>query len=267
MTPLPTTGAGSANAAGVPPFAPGDLSGLTLYLDAHDLATLWQTNDTSQPVTTLGDAVGRWLDKSANAYVLSQATAGERATWRNDQTGANGRGTFVTPSGFGAGSKWLGSTIAYSSLYTAGAFTSYIVGRSVSPAATQCLIADDAGLFFHRWAGATSLTARAWNGTLGQSEVVQASIAGSTPYIFQTRRDTTPNLLISANGGTETSTASAGNVSFGTAKLTIPTAQAGSKHDGWLGHVLIYSRSLTASERNQVGQWLASLYGLTWTDQ
>ncbi|MGD9644302.1 MAG: hypothetical protein AB7U73_01230 [Pirellulales bacterium] len=268
MTPLPTSGAGpSASGGGPPPFVPSDLSGLTLYLDANDLATLWQTNDTSTPVTTTGQDVGRWLDKAAGVKVLTQATANERPTWQTGQSGANGRGVIVTPSAAGAGSDWLGGSVAISTLYGTSQLTSFAVCRSATPNASRFIVADSVGGYFLGWnAGGTQLVARAWNGTQGQSEAaINASL--DTTYIVCWRRDSQPHLFISLNGGAETDVASAGNLTLQTANIAIPTVQAGFKHQGWVGHFLSWSRDLSASERNQVGNWLAALYGLTWTNQ
>lgn len=263
---LPLLGVGPTRTGGGA-LDPNTISGLTLYLDANDLTTLWQTEDTSTPVAASGDSVGRWLDKSTNGYVCSQSTANERPTWRNDQTGANGRGVIVTPSASGAGSDYLSGNFNSAALPGAVQETIFAVFRTVGPTgSTESIFSDGSGFQFLRWSGATQLRARIWNGTQAQSEA-NITAAGSTPYIACIRRDSQPHLFLSLNGGTESDVASAGNINLGTVIFATPSAQAALKHNGWIGHILTWNRNLSASERNQVGRWLAGLYGITWTDQ
>ena len=113
---------------------------------------------------------------------------------------------------------------------------------------------------------ATTLFLQLWNGTAGQSQL-SLTAAAATTYIICVRRSSVPTLYASLNGGAETSVASAGILVFGADTQALPCVQASTKHDGWIGHWLTYNRDLTAGERNQIGQWLAGLYGLTWTNQ
>lgn len=65
-------------------FTPASLFGggeKGFWFDATDLATLWQTEDTSTPVTTDGQKVGRWLDKSGNGHVLVNAVDSTRPVY------------------------------------------------------------------------------------------------------------------------------------------------------------------------------------------
>lgn len=57
------------------------------WWDPSDLSTLFQTNDTSTPVTAAGQSVGRVSDKSGNGFHLTQATAGNRPTYQVDSNG------------------------------------------------------------------------------------------------------------------------------------------------------------------------------------
>lgn len=56
------------------PFSPADVSGLLLWLDATDLTTLWQEAARSNQVTTDGQEVGAWDDKSGQGNHWTQAT-------------------------------------------------------------------------------------------------------------------------------------------------------------------------------------------------
>jgi hypothetical protein len=65
-------------------FSPADLAGLTLWLDANDLTTLWQDSAKTTPVAADGDVVGAWEDKSGNANDGSQATAGLKPLYKTN---------------------------------------------------------------------------------------------------------------------------------------------------------------------------------------
>jgi hypothetical protein len=72
-----------ANQASAPAFDPLTLSP-SLWLDLSDLTTLYQTNDTSTPVTADGQTVGYVADKSGNARHATQATAGSRPLYKTN---------------------------------------------------------------------------------------------------------------------------------------------------------------------------------------
>ena len=49
--------------------------------------------------------------------------------------------------------------------------------------------------------------------------------------------------------------------------LTVGTASGGTlPWKGYVGQRLIYTSNLSDADKNQVGQYLADYYGLTWTD-
>lgn len=64
------------------PFVPTDIAGMKLWLDFSDLTTLYQTNDTSTPVTADGQKIGYVADKSGNGTNVTQATDGNRPTYK-----------------------------------------------------------------------------------------------------------------------------------------------------------------------------------------
>lgn len=61
-------------------------AGLALWLDADDLAAIWQNSGGTGAVTTSGDAVGQASDKSSNARHFVQAGA-RRFTWQQNALG------------------------------------------------------------------------------------------------------------------------------------------------------------------------------------
>lgn len=61
-------------------FDPLSISGLKLWLDANDPATLFQDSGLTTPATADADPVGGWKDKSGNNNHATQAVAGDRGT-------------------------------------------------------------------------------------------------------------------------------------------------------------------------------------------
>jgi hypothetical protein len=52
------------------------------WLEASDISTLFQTDDTSTPVTAAGQAVGRWQDKSGRNNHATQANVAQRGLYQ-----------------------------------------------------------------------------------------------------------------------------------------------------------------------------------------
>jgi hypothetical protein len=61
---------------------PGPGYSPALWLDASDLTTLFQDSAGTIPVTTDGDPVGRWNDKSGNGRNFTQSSSSQRPTYR-----------------------------------------------------------------------------------------------------------------------------------------------------------------------------------------
>lgn len=68
-------------------FDPTSISGLMIWLDAADIATLWQDSTRTTPVAANSDPIGAWDDKSGNASHLTQATSGKRPIYASSGTG------------------------------------------------------------------------------------------------------------------------------------------------------------------------------------
>ena len=62
--------------------SPLNLSGLDLWYDASDIATLFQDNAGSTPVTANNDVVGKMNDKSGNGRHVTQATVSKKPLYK-----------------------------------------------------------------------------------------------------------------------------------------------------------------------------------------
>lgn len=63
-------------------FLPTDLANLVLWLDASDISTLWQDLGKTTPVSSDGDVVGVWDDKSGNNNVADQGTTASKPLYK-----------------------------------------------------------------------------------------------------------------------------------------------------------------------------------------
>lgn len=77
----------SRAAGGPAPWAPTDVAGLELFLDADDTSVLFQNSGGTGAVTTTSDPVGYAGDKSGNNRHFVQATSGQRLLWQSDGLG------------------------------------------------------------------------------------------------------------------------------------------------------------------------------------
>lgn len=117
---------------GTLPFAPSDISGLQLWLDADDPRTLYSDTSGTTKATTDGTAVALWVDKSGNGRNASQSTAASRPAIKSAFT--NGRNVL----NFDGSNDTLtvpNSTSAFKFLHSTTS-TVFIVVQYKSPAST-----------------------------------------------------------------------------------------------------------------------------------
>lgn len=100
------------------------ISGLSLWLDAANAATLFQDAAGSTPATSDGHPVGRWEDLSGGARHLTQGTATARPTLK--LAVAAGRNVVLFD---GVDDCLASASLALSQFYAAGAVTMFLVVR------------------------------------------------------------------------------------------------------------------------------------------
>lgn len=76
------TGISTAGGGGGGGFAPTDIAGLKLWLDANDSAQIYQDSALATPISADGDPVGGWKDKSGVANHFRQPTSGSRPVYK-----------------------------------------------------------------------------------------------------------------------------------------------------------------------------------------
>lgn len=63
-------------------FTPTAISNCALWLDGADSSTMFQNTGATTPITADGQTIAAWKDKSPNAYVFTQPTAGNQPTYK-----------------------------------------------------------------------------------------------------------------------------------------------------------------------------------------
>lgn len=227
---------------GMPIFP--EIAGLTLWLKAD--GTLWQDSARTTPVAADSDPVGAWDDASGNNAHATQATAGNRPTYR---TGiVNGKpilrfdGSSDRLGGSSASAATKPFTVFGVVLLSAGSITGASVGGGL------------------HWQ----------TGSFLKQDVVNiATDPTATPVVF-----TIFALTYSATGvftfyrnGAVTHTGT-NNQTF-TASTTVigyNGASNGELANGDMAEIIKYNSVLTATQMNEVGSYLETKYGIAWAD-
>jgi hypothetical protein len=91
---MPSLGLGLSTTRGTSPapsFTPASIANLAVWLDAMDASTVLRDTGSGFVPAANGEAVARWVDKSANAHILAQTTAGSRPLLSTSAGPSSGR--------------------------------------------------------------------------------------------------------------------------------------------------------------------------------
>jgi hypothetical protein len=144
----------------------------------------------------------------------------------------------------------------------ASGYTAFVVGSVDSAtAAPRNLIGGDNGSFNFRL-GSTTLQMQIVR--TGQAVLLTGSTntATGTPYVYYCRSVSGGNTA-RLNGAAEGTNAT--NPAYSVDVLQLGASVSANFHDGVMGEVVIYSGDLTTAQVNQVGNYLAAKWGITWT--
>lgn len=218
----------------------------TLWLDASDTAT----------ITQVSGSVSQWNDKSTNAYHATQGSgAAQPLTNTNTMNGLNvinfNSKNLVLPSGL------------YS--FANSERTAFIVAKSVGTPTTSWLIGggatDNQFGFLYRNNSADIQAS-------GPSQIFAdfLSLGGATsPHIMGFRVTAAGSRLKFTEAATQT-VAGETNTTL-TAPLNIGRARNGGEAaNADIAEILFYQRSLTTDELNDIGAYLGTKWGITWTN-
>jgi len=187
------------------PFSPLSLSNLTTWLDASDSTQLFTNTGCSSAVSSDGDVVKCWKDKSGSSRNVTEATNGPAYKTAIK----NGKSVLLFD---GSNDKLVGSTAmvnllaqASKSVWVVADVLSIPAGGANPPNyASAGLIGEDAGGSWGLHVG-QSTKYGVWNND-GAGDSMGGTIAASTWYIFHIRHDS-GTMYVSVNNGTEVSMA------------------------------------------------------------
>lgn len=242
------------------PFSPPDLANLKAWWKASSL------------VLSDGDPVATWTDSSGNGFDVTQGTAGFRPTYQTAEL--NGKPVVR----FDGSDDVLRKTMTGNLFAPTDDATFFFVAKSSATGDSGGLVAQDEGpgptqKWFVRLNSTEKLEWHVRENPSGDFIFSVATTAVSVGVFFA--------YALAISGATQTwhrngiidgSDTDATPVDFPTLTedLTVGLSEIAGLLGFWNGdiaEIIIYNRALTAQERNQVGNYLESEYGLTWSDE
>lgn len=242
-------------------FTPTLYSGLQLWLDASDTATL-----------TGATSVSQWNDKSGNSNNVSQAVSAQQPVRYTAANGSNGlRFTASVGGTVDTGGQWFRGTFATPitnnqlSVFMIGSMNSatqqYGRAISLSQLTQNDYIASAGGANIARNSTANSLMMEA-NGASGPPT---GAVSLATPFITESIFDGT-NQTAFVNGiqtGTRAFTASFNIARSGIGFLSYQGVNTNTdRWDGTINEVLVFNKGLDTGSRQTVEGYLAWKWGL-----
>ena len=231
-------------------FLPTSIPGCQLWLDASDINSLFQNTAGTTPVTSAGQQIQFWKDKSGNAR---NATSSDTAMTYNT------------------------SGIKYPSIYFTGAqATGFQVNVTVTDSTYFFVVNNSATAAASRVYNSHSGTSRSklnyWD-TIYRTRMDYNNFPGLTGpdttsgvTLVMTRQDTVSNGLL--NGWQTGTLMGSGNatpiIGETFTSFVLGTYNGGSSFPmiGYMGEVIVYNSVLTTSERQQVEGYLAWKWGV-----
>lgn len=233
-------------------FDPKSISGLVMWLDANDAAT----------VTLASGAVSAWNDKSGSGINASQSVANNRPT----PTTVNGR-TAILFDGVNDGLDFTGVSRTEETWIIAAAQTADQSGqRTILSDGT-----DGNGISFTR--SSVRLLEVTFGGfTEGVDRLrVQYSASAATPVgpaVLSTTRSVALGGFVYIDGTQRTGAVTPFASSFSTAKADTMsrigyTSSTALQFQGWIGEILCWNRAISDADRLKVERWLGKRWGIT----
>lgn len=245
---------------------PANIDGLMAWYDVSDTGTLYQTTDTSTPVSGSGNPIGRWEDKSGNGIHLTQGTAGARPTWIGNAGGGvpgayfdggdyvynNSAGGTTNQAGTVLAVVRIGETAASQRVFYSRASTSDTIYASFGryPSTPQYL-------YFEMRPGGSNY------------RVIDTPTVASGTYALVVVQSTSSSYNVYVDGVARTITGNNDGVwlgDFGDSRCAIGVLNRPSIVSYWLGHVMEiveYDTELSSTDRATVELYLANKWGLT----
>jgi hypothetical protein len=256
-------------------FQENSVTGITLWLDASDPATMFTDEACTTPVSSNGDGVACWRDKSVNGLDFLQSTPGYRPTYLTNSINGNSALDF-------ADGDFIVDMDGESSINGYGGITSFIVVQSDTTSTDAGIFhtsapngADDMWGIRYDVAGASAgctscIKAGVHNELTSHTQVETDDNSQSlNTQIIAYDWESDASIRVFLNGLTETLTFSAGTLSGTTGGADRILIGKGAKDtgaaNGWNGRiveVLIYDSKLSDGDRQIVSDYLKGKWGI-----
>lgn len=248
---------------------PKTISGLTLWLDANDTSTLFDSDTGGNQIVSDATAVGRWQDKSGNNTHASQSTSGFRPLFKTSiqnkkniirfdgtddfYTGiANAIGTFTTNSTFTFFIACIPDLTGRQAAYGGGG----IIGKRT--------FGDSRDWYFGVRSGGKFVMNN--NAGPNRSFVSTTTLSSNTAYIIGStlnyNSSINPNLYL--NSVLETTTTDDGSGGWGTGDGEIGRGYTSSSYyfKGDLCEIIIYNSVLSSANIKRIVDYLQNKWGI-----
>lgn len=214
-----------------------------LWLDAADTGTILSSSN----------LVSQWNDKSGNGYNATQET-GARQPATSVRTLNSKNVIDFTLDG------QTDSMVIASGIHSvfSGNFSVFVVFQADTFGNFNRLLGVQS-----QFSIVASTSFNRWNFYNNSTFTNQAIVSGrdTNPHIFYYKKSTTT--LRAASGGVFGTDGTGAAVS----PTLVPIGSSSDDpYDGAVAEIIIYSRALSDSEANDVGQYLSAKWGITWTD-
>jgi hypothetical protein len=227
-------------------------------LDAADISTLFQDSAGTTPVTTNGQPIGLWRDKSGAGHDFTQATSVNRVSY---DTSSKAAIQLSSPTFLQASAASLGTVSTSANL-------TIIMTASTGPSASwQIILAQwftGTTRFHLSFQSGTDLTPALYSESSGS--LVKYNMSGTMAYNRTYTIGFIANgtsLYMSFMGTSNTTTMSAALSTNPTSALTIADSRNFNHTDGKIQEVIIYPYAISTTEFQQVESYLAQKWGLT----
>jgi sugar lactone lactonase YvrE len=243
-------------------FQPSDIEGCQLWLDAADSSTL---------TLQAGNRVSAWVDKSSNAFVMSNATTLTQPTYVT--SGWNGSYPGVQVNGAGSGQHNFLSNAAFNGFNTEAwdiyAVIRHSVGSTTAANYGALMWIDPSASFIIIAAGIGGSSYAILSNGGWQHAPLPGSVTTQSPYLYQEYSTGTAfgrRLNGVQPGLSEQIRAFTGVARTGTYPFFLANPSG-----GWatctthFGEMLMFNRTLLDPERLQIEGYLSTKWGLTQT--
>lgn len=263
-------------------FTPTSIASLQLWLDASDLATVFQNSDGTVAALADEDPVGYWADKSGNDFNVTQPVNNDRPTLSTSAHSQNGKPTVF----FDGANDYLDSGVVFTAFDTAKEITLFVVmrtqGESGAPLALKrdeyadyltgisfdqdLYGAEEFGITFGRGSGnaVADYAANSFVATDGW-QLVTASVSAPGNSVTA-RLNKAPQSLFTESGTLDAddflSAGSGGHRAFVGARGWDANNFPTFFHNGAIAEIVLYSAALSEEDTAAVENYLSDKWGL-----